>query len=157
MAACAKTHVSIPLQKEPRDHELQRRTLSCSRQRRDVDEYIDSPRLISTLLSSRVFAACFLFQLRDRAKEASPTRDFWTESGQRKTSSKTTRKVGRHDKLSTGPENFIELAELERCDKSVGAPAGCVHTQDTNRQADLSMIAAAKKMYKTCWKRRMKL
>ena len=100
------------------------------------------------LLWSRVFAACFLFQLRDRAKEASPTRDFWTESGRRKNEFKDNRAVGRHDKPSTEPEHFFELAErLERFDKSVGAPPGCLHTQDTHRQADLSMIKAAQKMY----------
>ena len=44
---------------------------------------------------------------------------------------------------------LTELTErFERFDKSVGAPTGCLHTQDTNRQADLSMIKAAKKMYK---------
>ena len=85
----------------------------------------------------------------DRAKEANATRDFWTESGRRATSPKTTRAVDRHGTPNTVPENSVELSErLERLDKSARAPASCLHAQDTNRQAGLIMIEAAKYMCK---------
>ena len=57
--------------------------------------------------------------------------------------------MGRHDKPTTEPENFFLTGRtIREIRQSVGAQPGCLHTQDTNRQADLSMIKAAEKMYK---------
>ena len=53
-----------------------------------------------------------------------------------------------HGESSTEPGNPVELAErLETSNESARAFAGCLDTQGTSRQADLSMIEAAKYMY----------